>query len=112
MPEIPANAKKPADKKPKAEKVEEPTSVTATVAGKDWVVPLSALDDFELLDDFNVLESDGDPTRLPAILKRLLGDEQWRDALNAIRDKETGRVTIEAGGDFVTSLMGAINPNS
>ena len=112
MPEIPANAKKPADKKPKAEKVEEPTTVTATVSGKEWVVPVEALDDFELLDDFNVLEADGDISRLPAILKRLLGDEQWRDALNTIRDEKTGRVSIEAGADFVNSLMGEINPNS
>lgn len=112
MPEIPAGAKKPADKKPKAEKVEEqPTTVTATVAGKEWVIPVDALDDFELLDDFNELEDKGDISRLPSILKRLLGD-QWKDAMDAVRDKKTGRVSIEAGGDFVNSLMGEINPNS
>ena len=111
MPEIPDNAKSPSDRKPKKDKDAEPTTVTATVAGKEWTVPVEALDDFELLDDFNELETRQDITRLPSILKRLLGD-QWREAMDAIRDEKSGRVSIEAGGEFVTDLMGQINPNS
>ena len=108
MPEIPANAKKPADHKAKDDG---PKDIVATVAGREWTVPAGALDDFELLDDLNALEQREDGTRLPSILRRLLGD-QWRPAMDAIRDKETGRVSVEAGGEFVSTLLGALNPNS
>jgi hypothetical protein len=85
--------------------------VSAEVRGKTWVVPADALDDFELLDDLNALEQRADATRLPSVLRRLLGD-QWRDAMDVLRDKDTGRVSVEAGAEFVMELMGALNPNS
>lgn len=108
MPEVPATAKKPTDRQPK--KTDDDV-ITATIAGKEWKVPADALDDFELLDDLNALEQREDGTRLPSILRRLLGD-QWRDAMDAVRDGDSGRVTIEAGSKFVQELMEGINPNS
>ena len=109
MKAVPKGAKVPEDRKPKAEP--KPETLTATIKGRDWSVPADALDDFELLDDLNALEQKGDVTRLPSVLRRLLGD-QWRDAMDAMRDESTGRVTVEAGSEFVMSLMGALNPNS
>ena len=111
MPEIPDNAKSPSDRKPKKDKAAEPETVTATVAGKEWTVPVEALDDFELLDDFNELETRQDITRLPSILKRLLGD-QWREAMDLLRNKDTGRVSLEDGGKFVEDVLKEIAPNS
>lgn len=108
MSTVPAGAKKPADHKPKKVEGED---IVATIAGKDWTVPADALDDFELLDDLNALEQRDDGTRLPSILRRLLG-EQWREAMDSIRDEASGRVSIEAGGEFVKELMEALNPNS
>lgn len=108
MPDIPKNAKKPSDHKAKEF---ESDFLTATVAGKEWRIPKNAMDDFELLDDFNALEQRDDPTRLPSVLRRLLGD-QWRDAMEAIRDEETGRVSIEAGAEFAGEIMEALDPNS
>ena len=105
----PKAAKQPQDHKPKAES--KPETLTGHVRGRDWTVLTEALDDFELLDDLNALEQKGDPTRLPSVLRRLLG-EQWRDAMDAMRNTETGRVSIEAGSEFVMDLMGALNPNS
>lgn len=105
----PKAAKQPQDHKPKAEP--KPETLTAYVRGREWSVPSDALDDFELLDDLNALEQKGDATRLPAVLRRLLG-EQWRDAMDVMRNTETGRVSIEAGSEFVMDLMGALNPNS
>ena len=106
---IPEGAKAPQDRKPKAES--KPETLTGHVRGRDWTVLTEALDDFELLDDLNALEQKGDATRLPAVLRRLLG-EQWRDAMDAMRNTETGRVSVEAGSEFVMDLMGALNPNS
>jgi len=104
----PASAKKPQDRKPKA--TDAPDHRTVTVAGKDWTVSTEALDDFELLDDLGELE-DGNAARLPSIMKRLLGDD-YRAALDSIRDENTKRVSIEAGGDFVKAILEGLNPNS
>ena len=105
---IPAGVKVPQDRKPKDEP--KPETLTAAVKGREWSVPSDALDDFELLDDLNALEQRGDVTRLPSVLRRLLG-EQWRDAMDVMRDETTGRVSVEAGSEFVMELMGALNPN-
>ena len=106
---VPDNVKNPQDHKAKATPA--PEVLTATVRGVEWSVPADALDDFELLDDLNALDQKGDATRLPAVLRRLLGD-QWRDAMDVLRDEGTGRVSVEAGAEFVMELMGALNPNS
>lgn len=106
---LPDGVKVPQDRKPKGES--RPQTLTAHVRGREWSVPADALDDFELLDDLNALEQRGDVTRLPSVLRRLLGD-QWRDAMEALRDESTGRVTVEAGSELVMDVMGALNPNS
>ena len=107
---VPAGAKKPTDRQAKAE--DAPAELRCTVRGREWVVPTEALDDFELLDDFNALERHQNAARFPSILRRLLGDEQMREALDALRDETTGRVSIEAGADFVAELMQELNPSS
>lgn len=104
--------KKPQDHKPKAEKPEvekidgghRVTYMGATVTIED-----DALDDFELLDDIGALQQ-GDPARLPSVLRRLVGD-QWREVMVALRG-ENGRVSIESGGQFVSEVLGAIAPSS
>ena len=35
-----------------------------------------------------------------------------RVAMDALRDETTGRVSIEAGADFVAELMQELNPSS
>lgn len=106
---VPDGAKVPQDHKGKAGSG--PDTITATVRGVDFTVPRDALDDFELLDDLNALDQRGDATRLPSILRRLLGD-QWRAAMDLLRDERTGRISIESGGQFVSELMEELNPNS
>lgn len=108
MPDVPKGAKTPTDRKPKADAV--PDVKTATAAGRDWTVPTGALDDFELLDDLGQIEQ-GNPARLPSVLRRLIGD-QWPAAMDSIRDKDTGRVGVEAGADFVRQIMESLDPNS
>lgn len=104
---VPPNVKQPQDHKAK----DTPGVRTVEVRGRTWSVPLDALDDFELLDDLNALDQREDPTRLPAVLRRLLGD-QWRQAMDVLRDEETKRVTVTAGAEFVFELMTALDPNS
>ena len=108
MTDIPAGAKKPADRKPKAE--DAPTVTTVAVRGIDVTVPADALDDFELLDDLHELEN-GNATRLPAVLRRLVGD-QWKAVMELARDPETGRVSIESGAEVVQEIMAGLAPNS
>jgi hypothetical protein len=105
-PKRPTGAKVPQDRKaPAADFVE------AKVGGKTWRISKDAMDDFELLDDINAIEQGDDVTRLPSVLRRLVGP-QWSDAMEYLRDKDTGRVTIKAGTQFVFDILEAISPNS
>lgn len=109
MPEIPATAKKPADRKPKAE--DPPAERVVTLRDHEWKIPQEALDDFELLDDMNALDQKKDATRFPALIRRILPD-QWDDVMDVLRDEKTGRVSVEAGSQFVFELIQELNPNS
>lgn len=106
---VPAGAKKPTDRKPKAE--DAPSVLTVTLRDVDWTIEPEALDDFELLDDIRETEV-GNATRLPSVLNRLLGAEQSRKAMDVLRDKTTGRVSIEAGAEFVGEIFEELNPSS
>lgn len=101
----PTGAKKPTDRQPKAD---EGRKVTA--AGKTWTVSNDAMDDFELLDDLGQLE-DGNAARLPRIMRRLLGDD-YKAALDTIRDEDSGKVRIEAAGEFIGEILKGLDPNS
>ena len=105
--------KKPQDhlpkvEKPKVEKVEGGKKVT--LSGVTVLVPDEALDDFELLDDLRAVDVDKNASRLPALLRRLVGDD-YTLIMDALRNKETGRVPIQSGTEFIRDLMGALNPN-
>jgi hypothetical protein len=123
-------AKKPQDhqrKKPTVKEVDGGKSVTfpdilaRTADGKTIekdgnTLPLTvtvdtvALDDFELLDDMRGMD-DGNHARMPAMLRRLVGDD-YKAVLEAFRDRETGRVPITKVAPWVQELLGALNPNS
>lgn len=114
-PRRPANAKGPQDRQPKQEKpkVEEVAGgKRVTLRGATVTVLDVAFDDFELLDDLASAQRDKNPAVFPSLLRRLVGDDGYKTALDAIRDGESGRVTLEAGITFVGELFEAINPNS
>ena len=109
-----AESKKPQDHLPKKEKVKaEKTGAGWNVSFKGASVDIAdgAFDDFELLDEIAAVE-EGRGARLPALLRRLVGDEGFRDVMDALRDKKTGRVSVEAGAEFVSEVIQAVNPNS
>lgn len=91
--------KAPQDRKPKAG---EPHRVE--VDGRTWTVDSDALDDFELLDDLGEIEA-GNAARLPRALRRLLGAEQYKRAIESLRDGDTGRVPVEAGAEFIKAVF-------
>ena len=103
-PKAPAR-RKPADHLPKKD-----AARTVTVRGAQFDVPADALDDFELLDDLSELEN-GQAQRLPGVLKRLIGPDQFRKAMDLLRG-ESGRVSTEDGAKFVSEILEAVAPNS
>lgn len=80
-----------------------------TLREKTWVVLDEARDDFELLD--LLIRYNENVAYGPAVLRRLLGDDQYDAALEEMRDPESGRVTIESGREFINGLFEAFNPN-
>lgn len=82
-----------------------------TVNGITVTVPEEALDDFELLDDIRAAGDNGDASRLPSLLRRLVGDD-YKRILDELRDPVTRRVSAKQGSQFVWDMFGALNPNS
>lgn len=109
MTDIPAGAKKPADRKPKQDDGDGPIEVT--VRGTVIQVPRDVLDDFELLDDLNEIDQKQNAARMPSLLRRLVGD-QWKAVMELARDPETGRVPITEGAKLAQEIMEGLNPNS
>ena len=87
-----------------------------TTLRDDKPVPLSvtvefdALDDFELLDDLRAIDVDRNASRMPALLRRLVGDD-YQLVMDSLRDQESGRVRIEPAQVWLRALMEALNPN-
>lgn len=107
----PATAKRPADHKtPQAKPKLVDGEYVVDIRGHEYKVPEASLDDFELLDDLKAVGEEN-ATRFPSLLRRLVGDDGYRTAMNNLRDPETGRVGIEDGVALVRDLFEAIDPN-
>lgn len=104
--------KKPQDRQPKKPTVKAVDGgKQVTISGVTVTVSDDAVNDFELLDDLRAIDVDKNAARLPGVLRRLVGD-QYQAVMDGIRDKTTGRVTIEAGSEFLKDLFEVLNPNS
>lgn len=127
---IPDGVKQPEDRKPKAEEAEvvkHPAPVTKDVparkdpktgeeseSGKEVTyrgvtvfISDDALNDFELLGDIRAMQDADDPSYFPSLTRRLVGNEGYREVMDAIRS-ENGRVLIEDGIDWIQSVFEAI----
>lgn len=93
--------------KPKTRKVK---ARRVAIRGIVVTVPEEHLDDFEVLDDMRALNDNQDPSRMPSLLRRLVGDD-FRRVLDALRGAN-GRVSVEDGSNYVLELIQALNPNS
>lgn len=113
----PAAAKAPEDHKPKATVEAEAKKVeqfTVTLRDRDWVVDANVLNDFELLEKLSVIDGGGGRAAsvMPSVLRELLGSKQYAEAMDALRDEETGRVPVNVGADFVFDILRGLDPNS
>lgn len=109
-----AEPRKPQDRLPKKESVKaDKTDAgwTVTYRGVTVDIDAEAFDDFELLDEIAAVE-EGKGNRLPALLRRFVGEDQFRTVLDGLRDEKTGRVTVEAGAEFLSEVIQAVSPNS
>jgi hypothetical protein len=104
-------AAQPRDRRPAASEAKGPEAKKVQVAGREWAIQPEAADDFELLEDLAALDK-GDPSKMPGVLRKLLGDKQYDDAMSLLRDKATGRVGLDAGITFAWEILEGLNPNS
>lgn len=95
--------KKPQDRKPKQD---EP--ILITVSGVELTVPRDVMDDIELIDDINSVDS-GNMLAMPGLLRRVFGD-QYASLIEAIRDPETGKASMTKGADAIKQVFEAV-PN-
>lgn len=101
--------KKPQDHLPKKDADE---ARTVEVRGVTYTIDEDALDDWELLEAIALIDSGSDAGALqaPRVLKAFLGATQYATVLESLR--VNGRVSIEAGAEFLGDLIEALDPNS
>lgn len=105
MPDIPKDAKKPQDRKAKAEATGEPLRVE--YEGHEYVIDREAADNIELMEFVE------DEKYLSAI-RGYLGREQWGVFKDSVRDA-AGRVPAEKFSEFselIYAAMGNLNASS
>lgn len=107
----PVNDHKPKAKKSKAanaKAIAKGESIEVEHNGKTWTIDGAALNDFELLEDLDAIDS-GNYGRLPKVLRRMLGDE-YKNLLDTLRD-DKGIVRVEEGAEFFYAVIRQGNPN-
>lgn len=109
------SVKQPEDRKPKVvkPKVEEVDGAKlVTLHDVQWRIDDDAMNDFELMDELREVDRSQDASAFPSMLRRLLGQDQYRRVLDVLRNPETGRVPADKGIEFVQHVFEALNPNS
>lgn len=99
--------KSKASKVQKAQAKNEPIEVE--VEGSVWLINANAADDFELLEDLDAIDS-GHVGRIPKVLRRILGPEQYPRAIESLRGKD-GIVSVTDAATLFYKIFEAINPN-
>ena len=113
---IPEGVKQPADHQPKLPTPEKPVveatdeAITVTHYGVTVVIESAALNDYELLED----SAEEDASKLPSVLRRLIGEEQVKAVKETLRDPKTGRVPLEGPrsiSSWLSDVFEAANPS-
>jgi hypothetical protein len=95
-----SEVKQPEDHKPKVE------DVTLEYAGETFTLKAKVLKDYRMV--LMLAKADKNAAELPAVMVKLLGEEQHEKMLNALED-EDGMVDIEEVGKFLRELLTAGN---
>lgn len=89
--------------------------ILVSIKGIELTVDPQVLDDLETLELLSQLNpaDDAEPNAFALIplLKRLFG-EKYKQVKNALRNKETGRITMEEVSSFVSEYLSKVSPNS
>lgn len=109
----------PSDHKGKKKKSKKPRPIvhdtedgkTVTVDGITVTVPADAYDDFELLDLLHTLDTKRNGAQLPAILRRLVGEQEYATVMDKLRDEKTKRVPVKRASEFVLAVVKAARPS-
>ncbi len=103
-------AKTPQDHKQPKDKPQ-----TLTVKGVEVTIDPAIFDDLDMVEYLYDLQNMADDATnsfaIIPFLHKLLGDS-YKQVKDALKDPETGRIGMQAVGDFVTELMQKVNPNS
>ena len=89
--------------------------IVVSVKGIELTVDPQVLDDLETLELLSQLNpaDDTEPNAFAVVplLKRLFG-EKYKQVKDALRNKETRRITMEEVYDFVSEYLNKASPNS
>lgn len=84
--------------------------------GVEFDIDPNVFDDLDVLEDlYDIQNSTNDPNgafKIIPLLKKILGDDAYRRAKDALRDPDTGRIGMEAVAGFLIEVMGQASPNS
>ena len=112
----PATAKAPQDHKPaginaKDEALDVPPVIT--IKGREWTLDRTGINNFELIDHINNVATGGAAGlgSAPRVMRAWLGYEQYTEALDSMRDPDTGIVDMQSGYEFALEMVSA-DPNS
>lgn len=105
-----------AAKQPQDRKTPKNQPKTVEAMGVTLVVSLAIFDDLDMVEYLYDLQAaqEGDGTGAFAIvpfLKKLCGD-QYTAMKDALRDPDTGRVSIDKVSEFIAQLLEQVAPNS
>jgi hypothetical protein len=108
MTAVPANAKKPADRKAPAAKDDAtgPADLTVEWGGHEYFVPGEAFDDVEFLDAMIDAETKGDDVAAYRAARSLLGEDVWNE-FRANARGANGRVKTTDFMDLFKTVMEA-----
>jgi hypothetical protein len=113
-----APAKKAAaPRKPRATGVQAAKNEAVPESSTDLIVPLDGVDyrldedvfdDVEILEDLAEIQDNDQMHRLPVVMKKMLGEEQWKTWKDAHRNA-AGRVPTEPMTEFLSEIFAALS---
>lgn len=92
---------------------DEPTIIS--IKGVELTIDPHVFDDWKVLELLALLnppdDTEANPFAVVPLAKRILG-KQYQHVMNALENKETGRISQEEMADLITKIMEEVSPNS
>lgn len=91
--------------------VEEVKDQEITVRGVTLSVSPDVFDDLDLMDALDQIQNENNGLRIAGALRKVAGGK-YHELRAALRDEETGRISLSVAGDVFLEIMQGIAPNS